>query len=129
MAVKKTTVKTEAAKTAAKEEAAVKTAAVKAEAPAAAAPVKAAAAVKEAAPAKKAAEKKAPAKKAAKAETNVEVFVEFNNEQVALSEIIENVKTDNVKAAKDIKIYVKPEDNAAYYVADGRAGKVKVYFC
>ena len=119
MAVKKTTVKTEAAKTAAKEEAAVKTAAVKAEAPAAAAPVKAAAAVKEA----------APAKKAAKAETNVEVFVEFNNEQVALSEIIENVKTDNVKAAKDIKIYVKPEDNAAYYVADGKAGKVKVYFC
>jgi hypothetical protein len=29
--------------------------------------------------------------------------------------------------AKDIELYVKPEDNACYYVADGFAGRVDLY--
>ena len=79
--------------------------------------------------------KKAPAKKttrkttAKKSEPVVEVYIEHNGVQVPLKEVIENVKTDNVKTAKEIKIYLKPEDNAAYYVADGREDRIKVYFC
>lgn len=80
--------------------------------------------------------KKAPAKKtttrrtsAKKTETVIEVYIEHNGVQVPLKEVIENVKTSNVKAAKEIKIYLKPEDNAAYYVADGKEDSIKVYFC
>lgn len=75
---------------------------------------------------------KAPAKKE-EAEVkedaaSTEMFVEFNGVQVSFDEIVRLVKGSYGKEAKDLKIYVKPEDNRAYYVADGEAGSVRVLF-
>lgn len=86
---------------------------------------------------KKAATKKTTTKKAAKKEEAVEVaapaatteiFVEYNGVQVSGEEIVRLVKGSYGKDVTDLKIYVKPEDNRAYYVADGEAGSVRVLF-
>lgn len=80
-------------------------------------------------PAKKAAPAKKPAKKAEKAET--EVYFEFAGRQVKAAEVTKAVeaacKANGVKSAdvKGVKVYVKAEDNAAYYVlANGESGKI-----
>lgn len=86
---------------------------------------------------KKAAAKKTTTKKAAKKEEAVEAaapaattefFVEYNGVQVSGEEIVRLVKGSYGKDVTDLKIYVKPEDNRAYYVADGEAGSVRVLF-
>ena len=86
---------------------------------------------------KKAATKKTTTKKAAKKEEAAEVaapaattefFVEYNGVQVSGEEIVRLVKGSYGKDVTDLKIYVKPEDNRAYYVADGEAGSVRVLF-
>lgn len=86
---------------------------------------------------KKAATKKTTTKKAAKKEETAEVaapaatteiFVEYNGVQVSGEEIVRLVKGSYGKDVTDLKIYVKPEDNRAYYVADGEAGSVRVLF-
>lgn len=88
---------------------------------------------------KKAATKKTTTKKAAKKEEAVEAeaaapaattefFVEYNGVQVSGEEIVRLVKGSYGKDVTDLKIYVKPEDNRAYYVADGEAGSVRVLF-
>ena len=92
------------------------------------------------APAKKAAAaKKAPAKKAATtkkatatkkaAATKVNVFVEFGGAQVSIDEVIKNVKLTYGKAAKEIAIYLKPDESKAYFVADGNESDMDVFFC
>jgi hypothetical protein len=83
-------------------------------------------------PAKKTAAKKAPAKKAPAKKataTKVEVFVEFGGAQVSIDEVIKNVKLVNGKTAKDLTIYIKPEESKAYFVADGEDKEMDVYFC
>lgn len=86
---------------------------------------------------KKAATKKTTTKKAAKKEeaaevaapaATTEIFVEYNGVQVSGEEIVRLVKGSYGKDVTDLKIYVKPEDNRAYYVADGEAGSVRVLF-
>ena len=105
---------------------AVKTEPVKAEAPKAE-PVKEAAPKK--APAKKAAakketaSKKAPAKKAEK-ETEAAVVIQYAGKEIAAKEILERAKlafTDANPGAKidNIVLYVKPEEDVAYYVVNG----------
>ncbi len=81
--------------------------------------------------AKKPAVKKSAPKKpvATKATEKVEVFVEFGGVQVAINEVISNVKATYGKEAKDIKVYVKPDESKAYFVADGFEGEMDVYFC
>ena len=86
------------------------------------------------APAAKAAAKKAPAKKAK--EAKVSMFFEFNGVKVPAEEIIENVKATykaegGTKEIETLEIYVKPEENAAYYVVNGEleGKKMDVYFC
>ena len=86
-------------------------------------------AVAEEKPAKKAAPAKKPAKKAEKAET--EVYFEFAGRQVKAADVTKAVeaacKANGVKSAdvKGVKVYVKAEDNAAYYVlANGESGKI-----
>ncbi len=147
MATKKTTAKTEtkapAAKTAAKTEtkttAAKTTAAAKTEAKPAtktatkAATTKAAAKTEEkAAPAKKPAAKKTAAAK----EVQTKVYIEFNGAKVAVDEVVENVKAtykaNGGKAAiKTLEIYVKPDEQAAYFVVNGEldGNRMDVYFC
>lgn len=116
--VKKTTTKA-AAKTSTAKTAAAKTE----EAPAKKAPAKKA-------PAKKAAPKKvAPKKPEAKAETKVDFFVEFGGAQVSVDEVIKNVKLTLGKDAKEISVYLKPEESKAYFVADGEEKEMDVFFC
>ena len=133
-----TTKKTAATKAAAEKETAakepVKKAATKAPA------TKTAAEKAEEAPAKKAPAKKAPAKKAApkkvapkkpeaKAEAKVDFFVEFGGVQVSIDEVIKNVKLTLGKDAKEISVYLKPEESKAYFVADGEEKEMDVFFC
>lgn len=106
----KTTVKKTAKKAAAKTETAkkaVETAAVKAEA--------------------KVEDAKETVKEAAKTET----FIQYNDEQTDMDAVLKRVEADlkaQKVAAKDIKLYIKPQDGACYYVADGKvAGRVDLF--
>ena len=87
------------------------------------------------APAKKAAttEKKAPAKKAAAKAVTV-ITLEFGDYTTVMSTVEEKVKAqivaEGVKASaiKSLNIYVKPFENAAYYVVNGDVtGKVDLF--
>lgn len=134
MATKKTTAP--AAKVETKVEAPVKAAEVKVEA------VKAEA--KKAEPKKEAAKKetvkketakKAPAKKATTTKKAVEpaVVVQFGGQEVAMATVIENAKKafeaegNKVSSIKEIQIYVKPEEYAAYYVINGVSGRINLF--
>lgn len=82
--------------------------------------------------AKKAPAKKAPAKKTAPkkpAEAKVNFFVEFGGVQVSIDEVVANVKATYGKDAKEIAVYLKPEESKAYFVADGEESEMDVYFC
>lgn len=133
-----TTKKTAATKAAAEKETAAKEPVKKAATKTAA--TKAATAKTEEVPAKKAPAKKAPAKKAApkkvapkkpeaKAEAKVDFFVEFGGVQVSIDEVIKNVKLTLGKDAKEISVYLKPEESKAYFVADGEEKEMDVFFC
>lgn len=86
------------------------------------------------APAKKAAAKKPAAKKAPakKAEVKTEIFLQFAGKEYTEKEIFQKVKEiwtkvlkNKVGDMKDVKIYLKPEESAAYYVVNGdTTGKV-----
>ena len=98
---------------------------------------------------KKAPAKKAPAKKAAPkktapkkpeaveakiaetktVETKADFFIEFGGVQVAAKDVLENIKKTIGKDAKEIAVYLKPEESKAYFVADGEKGEMDVYFC
>lgn len=137
-----TTKKTATTKAAAEKETAAKETVKKTTTKAAAktSTAKTAAAKTEEAPAKKAPAKKAPAKKAApkkvapkkpevKAETKVDFFIEFGGAQVSVDEVIKNVKLTLGKDAKEISVYLKPEESKAYFVADGEEKDMDVFFC
>lgn len=126
-AVKKTT-KTAAKKAVAKTETtkkAVETAAVKVE--------DAKETVKEAAKTttKKTAVKTTAKKAVAKKEAKTETFIQYNDEQTDMDAVLKRVEADlkaQKVAAKDIKLYIKPQDGACYYVADGKvAGRVDLF--
>lgn len=89
--------------------------------------VKAEAKAEKKAPAKKAAPKKAaPAKPA---EAKVDFFVEYGGVQVSVADVISNVKATYGKDAKEISVYLKPEESKAYFVADGEEKEMDVFFC
>lgn len=76
--------------------------------------------------AKKPAAKKAPAKKA---EPKTNVVVEFYGRQIIAKDVVDACKAaykaENKDAIKSIDVYVKPEDNAAYYVVNAKvSGKI-----
>ena len=63
---------------------------------------------------------------AKKAETVTEVYVQYWGKEIHTSEVADRIKkiwTDDMgkKATdlKDLKIYIKPEDNGAHYVING----------
>lgn len=87
----------------------------------------------------KAAAKKEPAakkttsekKSTVKVEPDMELFVQYHGKQIDEKSLVEKVmhdcKEQKIKV-QDIKLYVKPEENACYYVANGNvAGKVDLY--
>ncbi len=83
--------------------------------------------------AKKTAEKKPAAKRnASKAEVKTEMFLQFAGKEYTEKEIFQKVKEvwtkvlkNKVGDMKDVKIYLKPEESAAYYVVnDDASGKI-----
>ena len=88
-------------------------------------------AVKKAAPKKAAPKKAAPKKEAPKKpeEAKVNFFIEFGGVQVSVDEVIANVKATYGKDAKEIAVYLKPEESKAYFVADGEEKEMDVFFC
>ena len=67
------------------------------------------------------------AAKASEAKVNVEIQDDFGN-----SKSIDDLKAEvlakaNKKSLKKIDIYVKPSENAVYYVADGTAGSLTLF--
>lgn len=119
----KETAKTTAAKTAKKAEAtATKTETTAKKAPAKKAPAK------KAAP-KKTAPKKVAPKKPATVESKVDFFVEFGGVQVSVDEVVNNIKATIGKDAKEIAVYLKPDESKAYFVADGETAEMDVFFC
>ena len=79
--------------------------------------------------AKKATTKKAAAKKA---EIKTEMYLQFAGKEYSQEEILQKVKdiwtydlNQNVDDIKDVQLYLKPEESAAYYVVNGvESGKV-----
>lgn len=69
--------------------------------------------------------KKAPAKRAAAKDIKTSVVVQFAGKEVTEKELIAAVKKAYTKKGnkvgdiKTIEIYVKPEENTAYYVVNG----------
>lgn len=86
--------------------------------------------------AKPAAEKKAPAKKAPAKKTAVkeEVILQFYGKEIKTEELMKQVKTiwtkelkKKVGDMKSVSLYVKPEENAVYYVVnDDVTGKIEL---
>ena len=94
--------------------------AVKKNAAADAAKVEKAEAVKEAAP-------KAEKKAAAKKETGDKVVLQYNGKDIEMKAVVEACKADykakGHRSAANVVVYVKPEDNAAYYTVAGKGAE------
>ena len=81
---------------------------------------------------KKAAAKKKATKTTKKAELKTEFFLQFSGKEYTEKEILKKVKDvwtkdlkNKVGDMKDVKIYLKPEESAAYYVVNGdTTGKI-----
>lgn len=71
----------------------------------------------------KAEAKKPAAKKPAVAKTTETVFVEYNNGQINVSDIVAKAKEAlGNKAVKELNVYYQPETGMVYYTADGESG-------
>ncbi len=78
--------------------------------------------------AKKVASKKPAAKKtAAKKETGDKVVLQYNGKDIEMKAVVEACKADykakGHKTANNVTVYVKPEDNAAYYTVAGKGAE------
>ena len=121
--IAKTAVKIESPTAKAPEQAAPKAAEpVAAKAPAKKSPAKKPAA-KKAAPAKKPAVKKA----AAPASAQTELFVQYQGFEISEQALLALVRADHPGEIGSLRLYVKPEEHAAYYVANENDTGV-VYF-
>ena len=62
------------------------------------------------------------------AKTGDKIVLEFADRQIEMKAVLEACKADykaqTKKTAKNVQVYVKPEDNAAYYVVGKFTGKV-----
>ena len=74
---------------------------------------------------KKAAPKTTAKKSAAKKEIKTEVVLQYGEKEVNTKDMIASVKKDwtkqkhKISEIKSIELYVKPEENTAYYVING----------
>lgn len=69
------------------------------------------------------AEKKSVAKKTTKAETQANIFIQYQGVELSYADLVERAKNDaDVKSPKVVNIYVKPEENMVYYVVDEKVG-------
>lgn len=78
-------------------------------------------------------ETKTAAKKttAKPAKVECELYIQYNGNQLDQAVLLERVEEDCINqgiSVKELKLYLKPEDNACYYVANGSfAGKVDLF--
>lgn len=77
--------------------------------------------------------KKTAAKTASKATTDkkINTFLQFAGNEYNVDEVIEKVRAaaaaeTGKKTFKSLDIYVKPEENVAYYVVNGKPGSVQL---
>ncbi|MBO5577320.1 MAG: hypothetical protein J5956_13630 [Ruminococcus sp.] len=89
------------------------------------APAKAAA--KKPAAKKTAAKKPAAKKTAAKKETGDKVVLQYNGKDIEMKAVVEACKADykakGHRSANNVCVYVKPEENAAYYTVGGKGAE------
>lgn len=74
---------------------------------------------------------KKAASAAKKAVEKVTAYVEFSGKQISTAQIADKVReaykaSGNNDTIKTIDIYIKPEENAAYYVINGKADGSKI---
>lgn len=78
---------------------------------------------------KKAPAKKTPAKKTAKPkEPTITAYIQYGGREVAISDIVNNIKENEGSDIKTLELYIKPEENAIYYIADGNVQGKKIDF-
>lgn len=88
-------------------------------------------AVKKAAPAKTAAPKKEADPKE-ETEVKASVFIQYGEKEIAAKKVLEEVEKAYLSehegaVIKTVEVYIKPEENAAYYVVNGEgSGTFKV---
>lgn len=73
---------------------------------------------------KKTAEKKTTTRKTtAKAEMQVNLFIQYQGSELSYADLIERAKAEaGVKSPKSVNLYVKPEENMVYFVVDDNEG-------
>ena len=58
------------------------------------------------------------------------VYIQYGDKEIVCDELIERVRADykanNKGTVRSIKLYVKPEENTAYYVINGKEGKIDI---
>ena len=58
------------------------------------------------------------------------VFIQYGDRESVCDELIERVRADykanNKGTVRSVKLYVKPEENTAYYVINGKEGKIDI---
>jgi hypothetical protein len=74
------------------------------------------------------------AKSTSKDELKPEVFIQFYSSEAVVAEVVEKVKSKFVEEGhrastiKSLQVYLKPEENAAYYVINQKtAGRVDLF--
>lgn len=79
---------------------------------------------------KKAAEKAKEAGREAVSAVTPMVYIQYADKELVCDELVERAKADyranNKGAIRSVKLYVKPEENAAYYVISGKEGKIDI---
>ena len=58
------------------------------------------------------------------------VYIQYGDKEIVCDELIERARADykanNKGTVRSIKLYVKPEENTAYYVINGKEGKIDI---
>lgn len=74
----------------------------------------------------KAVEKKPSTRRTAKKESAAEIYIQYLGKELNTKNILENIKNlwtgemgRKEKDLKDVKVYIKPEENKAYFVVSG----------
>lgn len=74
----------------------------------------------------KAVEKKPATRRTTKKESAAEIYIQYLGKELSTKNILENIKNlwtgemgRKEKDLKDVKVYIKPEENKAYFVVNG----------
>ena len=58
------------------------------------------------------------------------VYIQYGDREIVCDELIERARADykanNKSTVRSVKLYVKPEENTAYYVINGKEGKIDI---